>query len=141
MLRPSQLRPALNHPHYHIQPLLSSPLSNPLRVSTQTKKPPKDSPWSNSASQVCLIGLLNLIFLLSWFLIFLLLLRSICSDMSQAFKRLQSERATADNILAQHTPLKTLADTEAMKAWLGGITEAAMVCCCLASMEDCVAGS
>ena len=49
------------------------------------------------------------------------------TDMSGAFKRLQSERTAAENVLREHTPLQTLADTEALRAYLVSIAAAATV--------------
>ena len=47
--------------------------------------------------------------------------------MSGAFKRLQSERAAAENVLREHTPLQTLSDSEALRAYLVSIAAAATV--------------
>lgn len=47
--------------------------------------------------------------------------------MSGAFKRLQSERAAAESVFREHTPLQTLTDTEALRAYLVGIVAAAAV--------------
>lgn len=47
--------------------------------------------------------------------------------MSGAFKRLQSERVAAENVLQEHTPLLSLTDTEALRAYLAGVAAAATV--------------